>query len=357
MALTVGVANPGTLSMGSVPAGSRAGQVYWTGADGNIYLKTSTGVSNLGTAQQAQSWNLGLNGAQEISDPNPGNPGAAGGGGGGTAPSGGTGASFPALNRGAVNNTQLALDQIPGLLSSALGNEDTSYGNTIAQQEAQRGQQQKTYDGSTVTNQNNYDANYMDSIRAGIKGFGSLLNILRGTGAAGGTAEDSVRDVVGGVTSNDIRTGHDTQQQNQTALDSSLATFLTDMKGKRQLADDTHANNISAINRDSHTQMQDLLSKMAGFYGDAGQIGQRDSFMARAGAETPAIAANSKAVTSRYDTSPVAVAAPQVTAFAAPTQPDVAVAPQDGQVGSGIFTMNKRKDPEVSIPTAAPVGA
>lgn len=351
--LTVGVANPGTLSMGSVPAGSRAGQVYWTGTDGNVYLKSGTGVQNLGSPQQAQVWNLGLNGAQEIADPNPGGgqvQGAAT-----TAPTGG--AAKPALNTGAVNNTQIALDQLPGLLASALGNEDTGYGNTVAAQDAQRDQQQKTYDGSTVTNQQNYDSNYMDSIRAGIKGFGGLLNILRGTGAAGGTAEDMVRDTVGGVTSNDIRTGHDTQQQNQGALDSSLAAFLTDLKGKRQVADDTHVNNISAIQRDNATQMQDLYGKMAGFYGDAGLTGQRDDFMSRAGALTPKIAGASRAVTSRYDTTPIAVQAPQVTAFAAPTQPDVAALPADGQVGAGIFTLGKRKDQQVSVPTAAPVGA
>lgn len=222
MALTVGTANPGTLSMGSAPAGSLAGQVYWTGTDGNVYLKSPTGVTNLGSAQQAKPWDLTLNGAQEIADPN---PGGGGGGGGSTAPSG-TGASYPALNRGAVNNTQLAIDQIPALLAAALANEDTGYGNTTAgfnsQEEAQRG----TYDKSTTTNQLNYDANFMDSIRAGIKGFGNMLAILRGTGAAGGTAQDNVQDVVGSVTSNDIRTGADTRDTNQSALDASLSQFF-----------------------------------------------------------------------------------------------------------------------------------
>ena len=119
MALTVGTAQPtGTLTMGSAPAGSMAGQVYWTGADGNVYLKSPTGVSNLGSVQQAQTYNLILNGASEIADPNPGNP-TSGSGGGGTAPASG-GTQYPALNQGAVNNTQLAIDQLPGLLSSAL---------------------------------------------------------------------------------------------------------------------------------------------------------------------------------------------------------------------------------------------
>lgn len=277
--------------------------------------------------------------------------------GGGSAPAGGGGAIQPALNMGAVNNTQLAIDQIPGLLAAALEAERTNKANTLRSFDAQEGQQRGTYNKSTTTNQQNYDSNYMDSIRAGIKGLGSLVNILRGSGAAGGTAEDLARDTVGGITSSDIRTGADTQQENQASLDSSLSNFLTELKGKRQSAEDTFTNNERAINRDSNTQLQDLYGKMAGFYGDAGRTTEAQNFMARAGGLTPQIAQNSMTQRSAYDTAPVAVQAPQVTAFAAPTQPDAIAAPKDGQVGSGIFTMARKKDQQQTAPTAMPVGA
>jgi len=271
-----------------------------------------------------------------------------------TAPTGGK--TYAPLNTGAVNNTQIAIDQLPSILQAALEAERQSHDNTIGNFNAAEGQQRETYGKSTDTNQMNYDANFMDSVRAGIKGFGGLLNMLRGTGAAGGTAEDQVRDVVGGVTSNDIRNGADTQQANQGQLDSSFGTFLTDLKGKRQVAEDTFTNNNRAIQRDNGTQMQDLLTKMAGYYGDAGDTTRANDFMGRAGALTPAIAGNTKTAVSAYDTTPVAVQAPQLTAFAAPTQPNVASVPQDGQVGSGIFTMNRRKTQDTT-PIALPVGA
>lgn len=88
---------------------------------------------------------------------------------------------------------------------------------------------------------------------------------------------------------------------------------------------------------------------MAGFYGDAGRTAERDSFMTRAGALTPAIAANSRTALSAYDTTPVVVEAPKVTAFAEPTQPNAIAAPQDGQVGSGIFTMTDRRRREPAL--------
>lgn len=282
--------------------------------------------------------------------PNNGNTGVLGSGTG--APSGAP--VMPALNQAAVNNTQISLDQLPQILQAALEAEAVRKGNTLRGFDDQEGAQRRTYDESTTTNQQNYDSNYMESIRSGIKGLGGLFNILRGTGAAGGTAQELVRDTVGGVTANDIRMGADTQKTNQTSLDGVLSNFLTELKGKRQLAEDTFENNRRAVTRDNQTQMQDLLGKMAGYYGDAGRTNEAVGFMNRAGSLTPEIARNSTARVSNYDTAPVQVQAPQIAAFQAPTQPDVAMATPD-QVGSGIFTMNRKKE-QIETPQLVPAG-
>ena len=319
-------------------------------------------VPGIGTANTEAKFNDALSKVSRTTTPVTTQPQGNGGTGGQvlgdstvtTAPASG-GAALPALNQAAINNTQVAIDQLPALLRAALEAEATRYGNLTRAFNDQETNQRGVYDESTTTNQQNYDANYMDSIRAGIKGLGGLMNILRGTGAAGGTAQDLVRDTVGGITSADIRTGADTQKANQTALDSSLSQFLTELKGKRQNAEDTRVNNERAINRDNLSQMQDLYSKMAGYYSDAGRTGEATNFMNRAGGLTPQIAQNSMAKQSAYDTTPVAVKAPTLTAFAEPTQPDVAVAPESGQVGTGIFTMNRKKE-QVQQPVALPVG-
>jgi len=191
----------------------------------------------------------------------------------------------------------------------------------------------------------------MDSIRAGIKGLGGLMSILRGTGAGGGTAEDIARDTVGGVTADDIRTGADTREENQGALDTSFSTFLTELGRKRNLNEDAFENNQRAIRRDTDTQLQDLYGKMAGFYGSAEDEANANKWMNMAGDLTPRIARNSRTQVSTYDTAPVTVKAPELSAFAAPTQPSVVTAP-GGEIGSGIFTMTdprRRKEPMVPV--------
>lgn len=336
-----------------------ANQAAWVGADGNLWVTTPEGTQNWGQYAgnyeftsggiRATNFNTPLGegagfapGVDQIADPNPPQRAPSGGG---------TVVQRPVLDRAAVDNTQRTIDQIPGLLQAALAAEGQRYQNVVNDFNAQETGQRKTYDESTVTNQKNYDANFMDSIRAGIKGIGGLMALLRGTGAGGGTAEDLARDVVGGVTANDIRTGADTQKENQTALDSSLSGFLTELQRKRQANEDTKTNNERAIRRDSNTQLQDLFGKMAGYYGAAEMEPERVNWMNRAGGLTPSIAADSNTQVSAYDTTPIAVQAPKVTAFAGPTQPNVLAgdSAERGRVGSGIFTMSDRRRKEAPV--------
>ena len=328
---------------------------YWVGQDGNVYSQNTDGtasnkgayISNNDAGYEAQ---LASGIGTRIDDPalqQQNTPAPTGG-------SGGSGETPKVFNQAGFDNTQKTINEIPGLLEAALAAERTKYGNTVNQFNAEEQGQRKTYGESTTTNQQNYDANFMDSIRAGVKGLGGLMSLLRGTGAGGGTAEELAREAVGGVTSQDIRGGADTQKENQVALDGSLGGFLTDLKRKREMNEDAFENNQRAVRRDSNTQLQDLFGKMAGFYGDVGNTAESNNWMNKGGALTPEIAANSRTQVSNYDTSPIAVKAPELTAFAGPTQPSVTTAP-GGQVGSGIFTMTepKRRRETAPVPVAA----
>ena len=325
---------------------------FWRGSDGNVYVAGSAGTNSAGAWDDNTQKYWSDRRYQMVNDPTAsqvlGDSTPAP-----TQTSSATGPVAPILNRASIDNTQTAIDQLPTILESALQAERARYNNTTGDFNAQEQGQRKVYDQSTVTNQQNYDANFMDSIRAGIKGVGGLLSLLRGTGAGGGTAEDAAREAVGSVAANDIRTGADTQKENQTSLDGSMSTFLTDLSRRRRMNEDTLVNNERAIRRDTNTQLQDLFGKMAGFYGDAGDNGAATSWMNRAGSLTPEIAANSRTQVSNYDTAPITVKAPELNAFAAPTQPSVVTTP-NGQVGSGIFTMSdnrRRKEQAQTTPT------
>lgn len=340
-----------------------ADPVYWIGQDGNIYYGSGVEgapVQNLGSSTNGQylAQNNGLYdkytdtgtpsliySATQIADPNAA-PSQV------PAPTGGSGTA-KVFNQAGADLTQKTIDQIPGLLEAALAAEATNHTNAVNGFNASEDVQRGLYDTNTTTNQQNYDRTFMDAIRAGIKGLGGVLALLRGTGGGGGTAEKLARDAVAGTTANDIRTGADTQKENQASLDSSLNSFLTDLKQKRQAAEDTFVNNQRSIRRDSNTELQDLYKTMAGFFGDVGNTAAATDWMNKAGALTPDIAANSKTQVTPYDTTPVNVQAPKITAFSNPTNPSLVAAPSNGQVGAGIFTMSDRRKKDALVPTGA----
>ncbi len=252
----------------------------------------------------------------------------------GTGGTGGNTAPRPVLNTAAIANTQKSIDQLPLILQQALADSLQEYENAKQKLGVQETQQRGAYDTGTTTNQQNYDANLMASLRSGAKGLGGLLSILRGTGA-----ENWARDAVMETTNSDIRGGLDTRNQNQTSLDSSLSGFLTELEGKRNANDQTLRNNEYAARGANATQAQKLYSDMASVYADAEDTGNATKFMNKAGDYSGDIARYSTAPVSKFDTVPVPVKAAEVSAFADPTKQAVSATEGNQGGGAGIFTL------------------
>ena len=243
----------------------------------------------------------------------------------------------PVLNQAAVNNTQGSIDALAGILQRALDAENQKYTNAETLFNEQQAGEQGRYDKGTETNQLNYDSNLMASLRAGAKGLGGLLSILRGTGAEV-WANDAVRD----TTSSDIRTGLDTRNENQTSLDNGIGSFLGELAGKRRDNEATRQNNEFAHRGNNASEAQRLYKEMAGFYSDAEDTGNATRLMNKAGEYTPEVAKYSVAPVRGYDASPVKVQAAPVTAFGGAAEQNVNY---DGgsNPNNGIFTINNTR--------------
>jgi hypothetical protein len=243
----------------------------------------------------------------------------------------------PVLNQAAVDNTQGSIDALAGILQRALDAENQKYTDAETLFNEQQAGEQGRYDKGTETNQLNYDSNLMASLRAGAKGLGGLLSILRGTGAEG-WANDAVRD----TTSSDIRTGLDNRNENQTSLDNGIGSFLGELAGKRRDNEATRQNNEFAHRGNNASEAQRLYKEMAGFYSDAEDTGNATRLMNKAGEYTPEIAKYSVAPVRGYDASPVKVQAAPVTAFSGAAEQNVNY---DGGNNSnnGIFTINNTR--------------
>jgi len=325
---------------------------FWKGADGQVYVKGADGTNSAGVwdANTQNYW--ASRGYEQIFDPAGYDASGVNGLLGGTtqsAPTNNTtGTTAKVFNQAAANNTQGTIDAIPGILQSLLGTEATKYQNTQNEFNTQEKTQKDQYDQSSTTNMQNYDGNMMDSVRAGVRGLSNLMGLLRGTGVEG-----QAKNLVGAQTAQDIRTGLDTRNENQTQVDTSLSSFLTELARKRKEADDTKVNNERALKREYDSQLQDLYGKMAGFYSDVNNTGEATNWMNRAGALTPSIAANSGVQVSPYDAAPVQVKAPEISAFAAPKDQAIGYSQGGGQLGSGIFSLGEQRRKKDALPVGA----
>lgn len=314
---------------------------YWQGQDGNYYLRASgiDGVTNLGrNPSNNQNFVQYVNSGaySQIDDPMAGSVMGAST----PAPSGGgTGAARPVFDQASADATQGSINSLAGILAEALSNAERGYTNARSVMDQQEAGERKKFDESSLSNMQNYDSNLMESIRAGSRGLSGLRSALRGGGGGGNSfANQWVEDTVGDTTSGDIREGFNTFDENKRGLDSSLSTFLTNLSGKRQENEDTFENNKRAAIRDNAAQSQDLYTKLAGIYGEGGRTAERDNLVRTASGFTPTIAANSNARVSAYNTAPIQVESPNITAFEGPEKQGMTA--DSGRLDQGIFSLN-----------------
>lgn len=328
--------------------------VAWIGQDGNLYYGSGvegTGVQNMGkwagnyeqSSGGIRSTNfdtpLGqgagfMPNVKMMDDPNPsGNVPSSS-----TAPSGGSGRVYDPLNQGAVDATNASLASLDTILANALANAQRGYKNAVGTMNQQEQSQRKSYDEGTLSNMQNYDANLGASLRAGRSGLSGLMAALRGGGGAGNDfARDWVQNTVADTAANDIREGYNTFDENKRGLDTTLSTFLTELGRKRQENEDTLVNNRRAANLYDAQQKQSLNQTLSELYGKAGMFDQASDFMGRAGSQAGRIAENSGARVSAYNTKPVEVESPDITAFAAPEERSMTASPD--RTSSGIFSI------------------
>ena len=308
---------------------------FWKGADGQVWVQGDQGINSAGAwdPNTINYW-TGLGFVQTPDSPASRNSASRNSASRNT--TGGADAP-PPLNQGAIDATQRNLDSLGGILAEALRNAQQGYDNANNQFNVQEQQQKGQYDESTLRNMGNYDANLAAALRAGRSGRAGLMAALRGGGGAGNDfARNWINDVVGDTTSNDIREGYNTFDENRASLDNSYGTFQSGLKEKRQKNDETLENNRRAARLYDAQQRQELLQKIAGFYGDAEMTGQRDNYLAQAGNQAPNIAANMNSYVKQYDTAPIEVQSPDVAAFAGPEKQAMKSTPN---ANTGIFSL------------------
>ena len=336
--------------MAAVPQLGTPG-TFWRGADGNVWVAGEGGTNSAG-AWDNNTFNYWKNRQYKlINDPtgqyNPVSGGTTSSSPSGAPSGGGSGGGGGVFNQAAVDATNASLGSLGTILAQALASAETGYNNANSQFNSQEKLQREQYDEGTLGNMKNYDSNLAASLRAGRSGLSGLMAALRGGGGGGNQfARDWVQNTVADTTSNDIREGFGTYDENRSELDNSINTFLTELKGKRQQNEDTLENNRRAARLYDAEQRQNLFQKLAELYSTGGRTGEASNYLAQAGAQAPVIASNMGSQVSAYDTAPIEVDSPDITAFESPEKQSMTATDSKSGRGSGIFSLTdpRRKE-------------
>lgn len=288
----------------SSPRGSLSGSIYWIGADGNVYLKGAGGngasVKNLGNPQQAQTWNLGLNGAVQVGDPNPG-----GGGGGGqqaaqTAPSGGGGGgggySAPAPKPDRSNSIALqmaGLGAVDQQYNSGVSAIDSSLGKLMGQYGEEAAANEKIYTDSSNSNQNNLQKNKQTAMVNAAQGRQGLFGTLASIGALNGSGIDLANRSVQKGANDDLSGAADSYAGNQTNLDTAVGTFRRENKNRKENAETAAANAKTNAQNEAAKSRMGYYSQLVNDYSAMGNEGEAKKYTGMASALYPQLATTS----------------------------------------------------------------
>ena len=275
MALTVGTAQPtGTLTMGSVAPGSRSGDVYWIGADGNVWYKdVSAGTTtNMGTPQQAKVWDLGLNGAKEISDPVTGKPpsntnlntGA------GTAP------APKVLDTAQLTSLDSLINSLGSVKDQAIQKAAIKRDTSKAEKQKERDQEEGKYKGKKLSTLQDFAGAKTDTDLNTTSTLENLISSLSTLGLGGGTA--LTRQILDAANMSN-RKANATQAKNNQELDSSWNTYDAGNQDDIRKIQDQYGYDEGEANRTYLQGKQQALYKKADVYNAADKTAERQAVM------------------------------------------------------------------------------
>lgn len=288
MALTVGQANPGTLTMGSVPAGSRAGQVYWTGQDGNVWLREASGkTTNLGTPKQAKVWDLGLNGAQEIDDPvankAPASNTTAGTGGGYVAPP-------KVLDTAQLGSLDSLINSLGTTKDQQIGKAAIKRDTSKREKEEERTREEGKYQGKKLGVLQDFAGAKTDTDLNTRNTLENLISALSTLGLGGSRA--LTRQLLDASNMSN-RKANSTQARNNQGLDSSWNEYSAGNDNDQKKIQDQYGYDEGEANRTYLQGAQNATYKKADVYGNFDDKATRQTLMNEGDAYNSRIAGSS----------------------------------------------------------------
>jgi hypothetical protein len=260
----------------SSPTLSRSGDIFWQGKDGNIWYKDGqTGqVSNMGTPQQAQSWNLVLNGAKEIADPVTGGSTASNtnlGTGGAT-----TAAAPKVLDTAQLGSLDSLINSLGSMKDQSVQKAAIKRDTSTREKQDEKAREDTKYQGKKVATIQDFSGAKTDTDLNTTSTLENLVSSLSTLGLGGGRA--LTRQILDAANMSN-RKANATQAQNNQSLDSAWNDYTVGNDNDIKKINDQYGYDEGEANRAYLKAKQDALYKKADVYNAADKTAERAGVM------------------------------------------------------------------------------
>lgn len=264
-------------------------QVYWQGADGNIYLRSGDQVQNAGKAISTGDNGFDAQGmsaeAVRIADPNPPKQ---------TAPNSPNGGGATGPQREDRSNSialQLAgLGAVDQQYNSGISAIDRALGSLRGQYDSETGRNEGLYRTSSDTNQNNLQKNKQTALVNAAQGRQGLMGTLSSIGALSGDGLTLANRAVQKGANEDLSGAADNFSENQSGLDTSINTYRDEDARRRKQAEDAAGNAKTKAAGDAAKSRMEFYSNLSTDYAKQLDAGQAAEYARKAAALYPELA-------------------------------------------------------------------
>lgn len=259
----------------SAPVGSRDGDIFWQGTDGNIWYKDGqTGaVTNMGTPQEAKSWDLILNGAQEIADPNPGQ--TLGANTGGSTTSGGYTAPAKVLDTAQVSSLDSLLGSFDVIRDQAKAKATIKRDTAKREKQEEKEREEGKYKGKKLNVLQDFAGAKTDTDLNTTQTLENLISSLSTLGLGGSRA--LTRQILDAANMSN-RKANATQATNNQGLDSAFNEYAVGNENDVKKIDDQYGYDVGEADRSWGQNRQNTIYKKADLYSDIDE-GTRTNLM------------------------------------------------------------------------------
>ena len=167
-------------------------------------------------------------------------------------------------SEGVINNS---LGRLDNQLNIARGNVTGQYDNQVRDLDTQKANAQSGYNTSSTQNSQNLRSNKNTITDQSSNGLRGLMRMLGAYGALGSSDSRVAGRAVADQASQQRAGAGQTFAQNQSDLDTNWNNYQTQFNANRTGLDNWKKNNLNAVESESLTQRQSLLSKLADIKG------------------------------------------------------------------------------------------